>query len=90
MPSAKSILLQVRDSRWKQKKQDVTRRDWLKVAGDTIAGLAIGGAAGYLAKPAEVVQETKAVETTVTQTVTAAGTQPAQYPKLKIASVNAE
>lgn len=73
-----------------EKNENVTRRGWIKTAGGLVAGLAIGGAAGYLAKPAEVVQTTQTVEKTVTETVTAAGTQAAAYPKLKIAAINAE
>ena len=46
------------------------RRDYLKTVGALVAGLAIGGAAGWLSKPAEGVTET--VTETVTKTVTAA------------------
>lgn len=62
--------------------EKVNRRTWLKVAGGTVAGLAIGVAAGYLGKPAappvgvvtETVRETvteaaETVTTTVTETV---------------------
>ncbi len=55
-----------------------TRRDYLKFVGGLAAGLAIGGVAAWLGKPAEVVKKTvtqtaeKTVEKTVTQTVGAA------------------
>jgi len=55
-----------------------TRRDYLKFVGGLAAGLAIGGVAAWLGKPAEVVEKTvtqtaeKTVEKTVTQTVGAA------------------
>jgi simple sugar transport system substrate-binding protein len=55
----------------------VNRRDYLKYTGAAIGGLVVGGALGYLAKPAEVVEKTATVtipgvEKTVT--VTAPGT----------------
>lgn len=62
--------------------EEVDRRTWLKVAGGTVAGLAIGAAVGYLGKPTpppagvvtETVRETvtqaaETVTTTVTETV---------------------
>lgn len=47
-----------------------TRRDYLKFVGGLVAGLAIGGAAAWVSKPAEVVEKTVSVEKTVTKTVT--------------------
>jgi len=54
----------------------INRRDYLKYTGAAIGGLVVGGALGYLAKPAEVVEKTATVtapgvEKTVTTTVTA-------------------
>ncbi|MEM3122404.1 MAG: hypothetical protein QXH60_03115, partial [Candidatus Pacearchaeota archaeon] len=66
----------------------INRRDYLKYTGAAIGGLVVGGALGYLAKPAEVVKETitaPGVEKTVTVTapgvertvtVTATATRP--------------
>jgi len=57
----------------------VSRRDYLKYTGAAIGGLIVGGALGYLAKPAEVVEKTatvtapgveKTITTTVEKTVT--------------------
>jgi multiple sugar transport system substrate-binding protein len=50
----------------------VSRRDYLKYTGAAIGGLVVGGALGYLLKPAEVIEKT--VERTVTHTVTATPT----------------
>jgi multiple sugar transport system substrate-binding protein len=59
----------------------VTRRDYLKYTGTAIGGLVVGGALGYLAKPAEVIKETvtapgatatTTIEKTIEKTVTAA------------------
>jgi multiple sugar transport system substrate-binding protein len=52
-------------------KENVDRRTWLKVAGGTIAGLIVGGALEYVAKPTVTAPP---VTTTVTETVT--GTVP--------------
>ncbi|MFH7835327.1 MAG: extracellular solute-binding protein, partial [Candidatus Aenigmatarchaeota archaeon] len=51
----------------------INRRDYLKYTGAAIGGLVVGGALGYLAKPAEVVEKTATVtvpgiERTVTVT----------------------
>jgi multiple sugar transport system substrate-binding protein len=60
----------------KQTEEKVTRRDYLKITGGAIAGLVVGGAIGYVAKPAEMVTQT--VTSTLTETVTATATaQPA-------------
>ena len=48
----------------------LTRRSYLQTVGGAVAGLVIGGAIGYLAKPAEMVTQT--VTKTETQTVTGA------------------
>lgn len=50
-----------------QEKKKMDRRDFLKIAGVGLAGLAVGGAAGYLAKPPQVI--TQPMNTTITQTV---------------------
>ncbi len=55
-------------------KENVDRRTWLKVTGGAVAGLVVGGALGYVAKPAEI----RTVTSTVTQTVT--GTAPPPPP----------
>ena len=56
----------------------ITRRDYLKIVGGTIAGLVVGGVIGYLAKAPQVVEET--VTTTVTTTVTGTPTTPTTTP----------
>jgi ABC-type glycerol-3-phosphate transport system substrate-binding protein len=49
------------------KEKKINRRDYLKIAGGTAAGLVVGGALGYLLKPSEVVEKTvTAPGTTVT------------------------
>jgi|FaiFalDrversion2_1042247.scaffolds.fasta_scaffold00813_4 ribose transport system substrate-binding protein len=48
-----------------EKSQKVDRRRALQVIGGTVAGLVIGGAVGYLAKPAEIVEKTTVYTTTV-------------------------
>lgn len=49
----------------------MSRRTYLQVAGGTVLGLAVGGALGYLAKPAEITGAiTKTVTSTVAETVT--------------------
>lgn len=56
------------------KPKTVNRRRWLEVAGGTAAGLIVGAAGAYVAKPAEVVGTTQTITTTVggaTATVTA-------------------
>jgi multiple sugar transport system substrate-binding protein len=56
-----------------EEKKEVSRRDYLKTTGAAIAGLVVGGAIGYVAKPAEVTTTTATVTapaSTVTQTVT--------------------
>ena len=53
------------------KEEKVDRRTWLKVAGGTVAGLVVGGAIGYVAKPTVMAPSTTA---TITETVT--GTAP--------------
>ncbi len=61
----------------KSKKESISRRSWVKTAGGTIVGLAVGAAAGYFAKPTPEAEVEKVVETkTVTQTVTAAAEKP--------------
>ncbi len=52
------------------------RRNYLKTVGALVAGLAIGGAAGYLARETVVIKKiiTETVEKTVTRTVTAPST----------------
>ena len=57
------------------KEEKVDRRTWLKVTGGTVAGLAIGGAIGYFAKPTEMAPPTT-VTRTATETVTITGTAP--------------
>ena len=55
----------------KKEEKKVSRRDYLKYTGAAIGGLVVGGALGYLAKPAEVIKETvtaPGVEKTVTVT----------------------
>lgn len=54
--------------------QKVDRRGYLKTVGGAVAGLAIGGAAGYLLKPSEVVERTQTITQTETQTRTVTGT----------------
>ncbi|MEM2179143.1 MAG: extracellular solute-binding protein [Candidatus Methanomethylicaceae archaeon] len=65
-----------------KKEEKITRRDYLKYTGAAIGGLIVGGALGYLAKPAEVAVKTETVtapgatvtvpvEKTLTTTVTA-------------------
>jgi branched-chain amino acid transport system substrate-binding protein len=54
-------------------KEKINRRDYLKYTGAAIGGLVVGGALGYLLKPAEVVEKTATVtvpgvEKTVTVT----------------------
>jgi ribose transport system substrate-binding protein len=52
----------------------VNRRDYLKYTGAAIGGLVVGGALGYLLKPAEVVEKTATVTAPgVERTVTAPG-----------------
>ena len=51
--------------------EKVNRRDWIKVAGGTVAGLAIGAAGGYFAAQPSMPQP--GVAQTVTETQTAAG-----------------
>jgi multiple sugar transport system substrate-binding protein len=64
----------------------INRRDYLKYTGAAIGGLVVGGALGYLAKPAEVVEKTvtaPGVEKTVT--VTAPGAiVTAELPKIPL------
>lgn len=55
-----------------QEKKEVSRRDYLKTTGAAVAGLVVGGALGYLAKPTEITTQT----VTATQTVTLTGTAP--------------
>jgi ABC-type glycerol-3-phosphate transport system substrate-binding protein len=50
--------------------EKINRRGWLKVAGGTIAGLAIGGAMGYLAKPSPL-----PLTMVTTETVTVSATE---------------
>jgi len=64
-------------------KKSVSRREWVKTAGGTVAGLAVGAAIGYIAAPGarvERVTETK----TVTQTVTA---KPATTPAPEVIKI---
>lgn len=70
------------------KSGNLSRRRWLEVAGGTAAGLLVGAAGGYLAKPTEIVGTTETVTTTVggatvtmpASTVTGpASTAPARY-----------
>lgn len=58
----------------KPKESKISRRTYLQLAGGTIAGLVVGGALGYLAKPTEVTTLTSTL--TETQTVTVTGTAP--------------
>jgi ribose transport system substrate-binding protein len=52
----------------------VNRRDYLKYTGAAIGGLVVGGALGYLLKPAEVVEKTATVTAPgVERTITAPG-----------------
>ncbi|RLE84163.1 MAG: hypothetical protein DRJ39_03615 [Thermoprotei archaeon] len=48
--------------------EKVDRRTWLKIAAGTVAGLAVGGVAGYLGAPSKPVEKT--VEKTITKTIT--------------------
>jgi multiple sugar transport system substrate-binding protein len=66
-----------------KKPEQISRRSYLQLAAGTIAGLVVGGALGYVAKPTvtappEVV--TKTVTETVTGTVTATTAPPAKLP----------
>jgi multiple sugar transport system substrate-binding protein len=57
-----------------EKKVKVTRRDYLRYTGAAIGGLVVGGALGYLGKPAEVVEKTATFTVPgVERTVTAPG-----------------
>jgi len=58
----------------KPEESKISRRTYLQLAGGTIAGLVVGGALGYLAKPTEVTTLTSTL--TETQTVTVTGTAP--------------
>jgi len=60
--------------------KEVTRRDYLKTVGVGVAGLVVGAAAGYLAKPTEVITGPGGVTTTVTETVTT-GAPAAKKPE---------
>jgi ABC-type glycerol-3-phosphate transport system substrate-binding protein len=64
----------------KKEEKKVSRRDYLKYTGAAIGGLVVGGALGYLAKPAEVIERTvtapgvtatTTIERTITKTITA-------------------
>lgn len=55
-------------SETKKKDENMDRRTATKIIGGTIAGLVIGGAAGYLLKP----EVPSVIQTTVTETVTSA------------------
>jgi branched-chain amino acid transport system substrate-binding protein len=52
--------------------KSISRRKYLELTGGAVAGLAVGGALGYLAKPPEMVTQT----VTATETVTVTGTAP--------------
>jgi multiple sugar transport system substrate-binding protein len=54
----------------------VSRRNYLQVAGGTIAGLVVGGVVGYMAAPSTTAPPTT-VTTTATQTITATATATA-------------
>jgi multiple sugar transport system substrate-binding protein len=56
-----------------EENEKVTRRNYLKIAGGTIAGLVVGGALGYVAKPTLTAPPTTETQT-VTQTVSAVQT----------------
>jgi len=67
----------------------IKRRDYLKYTGAAIGGLVVGGALGYLAKPAEVVEKTvtaPAIITTTTleKTVTKEVIPPKHFEGIKI------
>jgi multiple sugar transport system substrate-binding protein len=61
----------------KPEEQKISRRTYLQVAGGAIAGLVVGGALGYVAKPSEVTTVTSTVTSTETVTVTGTALPPA-------------
>jgi len=69
-----------------KEEKKINRRDYLKYTGAAIGGLAVGGALGYVLKPAEVVEKTvtKTVTTTVTGTPTIVTTTTPGAPKARI------
>ncbi|MEM3130905.1 MAG: substrate-binding domain-containing protein, partial [Nitrososphaerota archaeon] len=72
-----------------KKEEKIKRRDYLKYTGAAIGGLVVGGALGYLAKPAEVVKETvtaPAIEKTVTfeRTIEKTVIPPLHFKDIKI------
>lgn len=75
--SWKIIYVLARDtsSRGNMSQEKTDRRTYLKIAGGTVLGLAVGAAAGYMAKP-EVAPVGPGVVSTVTQTVTATAAPP--------------
>jgi len=56
----------------KKTEGNMTRRSYLQAVGGAVAGLVVGGAIGYMAKPAEMVTQTVTQTETATQTVTGA------------------
>lgn len=59
-------------------KRNVDRRTALKIATGTVAGLVIGAAAGFFARPPEIVTQT--LTRVLTQTVTVTGATPPTIP----------
>jgi ABC-type glycerol-3-phosphate transport system substrate-binding protein len=59
----------------KSEENKISRRKYLQIAGGTVAGLVVGGALGYVAKP-EVTAPPITVTSTVTETVTGTVTAP--------------
>jgi multiple sugar transport system substrate-binding protein len=60
----------------KSEESNISRRKYLQIAGGTVAGLVVGGALGYVAKPAEMATQTLTQTETQTVTQTATGAAP--------------
>jgi ABC-type glycerol-3-phosphate transport system substrate-binding protein len=63
----------------KSEENNISRRKYFRIAGGAVAGLVVGGALGYVAKP-EVTVPPTTVTNTVTETVTGTVTAPPQTP----------